>query len=112
MATLANPLQIDRKASDLVMRPPKASIKHVTHNPNARATQNYNIIEDIAQAPCAMFTLEVLQSCPMQRNTLLSVLGVQVPRNSNTISFSMQGKPRLPPYVPIQIHVTYKGINI
>ena len=34
------------------------------------------------------------------------------PINSNTISFSTQGKPRLPPHVPIQIHVAYKGINI
>ena len=82
------------------------------HNPNARATQNYNIVEDLAQAPCAMSVLEVLQSCPTQQSTLLSVLGVQDLSNSNTISFSTQGKPRLPPYVPIHIHVAYKGINI
>lgn len=59
-----------------------------------------------------MFILEALQSFPVQRSTLLSVLGVQYPINLNTISFSTQGKPQLPPHVPIQIHVAYKGINI
>ena len=96
----------------MVLRPPKASIKRAMHNPNARATQNYNIVEDLAQAPCAMSILEVLQSFPVQRSTLLFVLLVQDPSNSNTISFSTQVKPRLPPHVPIQIHVAYKGVNI
>ena len=108
----ANPLQIERLVSDSVLRPPKASIKRATHNHNARAAQNYSVVEDLAQAPCAMSVLEVLQSCPIQRSTLLSVLGVQDPSNSNIISFSTQGKPRLPPHVSIQIHVAYKGINI
>ena len=76
-----------------MLRPPKASIKRATHNPNARAAQNYSIIEDLAQAPCAMSALEVLQSFPTQQNALLSILGVQDPNNLNTISFSMQGKP-------------------
>ena len=46
------------------------------HNPNARAAQNYSIVEDLAQTPCVMSALEVLQSCPAQQNTLLSILGV------------------------------------
>jgi ribosomal protein L44E len=112
VGTLANPLQIERPVLDLVLRPPKDSIKKAMHNPNARAAQNYSVVEDLAQAPCAMSILEVLQSCPVQRSTLLSTLGVQDPSNSNAISFSTQGKPRLPPYVLIQIHVTYKGVNI
>ena len=66
MGTLANPLHIDNPTSDHVVRPPKASIKHTTHNPNARAAQNYSVVEDLAQAPCAMSILEVLQSCPVQ----------------------------------------------
>lgn len=59
-----------------------------------------------------MSVLEVLQSFPLQKSTLLSILGVQGPSNSNTISFSTQGKPQLPPHVPIHIHVAYKGVNI
>ena len=93
MGTSTNPLQIKRTTSYLVLRPPKASIKHTTHNPNAKATQNYNIIEDLAQATCAISAMEVLQSFPMQRSELLSVLGVQDPNSSNTISFSTQVKP-------------------
>ena len=44
-----------------------------THNPNARATQKYSIVEDLAQAPCAMSALEVLRSCPTQRKALLMI---------------------------------------
>jgi hypothetical protein len=51
---------------------PKGVIKRSTHNPNARATQNYSIVEDLGQTPCAMSTLEVFQTCPSQRNALLS----------------------------------------
>ena len=36
MGTSANSLQIHRPVSDLVLRHPKASIKRVMHNPNAR----------------------------------------------------------------------------
>jgi len=43
-------------------------------NPNEREVQNYNIVEDLAQAACPMSTLEVLQRCPMQRRTLFSAL--------------------------------------
>ena len=60
LATSTNPLQIEKPTSYLVLRPPKASIKRATHNPNARAAQNYSIVEYLAQAPCAMSTLEVL----------------------------------------------------
>ena len=98
--------------SDSVLRPPKDSIKWATHNPNSKVAQNYSVVEDLDQAPCAMSVLEVLQSCSVQRSTLLSTLGVQDPSNSNAISFSTQGKHRLPPHVPIQIHVAYKGVNI
>lgn len=48
MGTLTNPLQIERPVSDSVLRPAKASIKHVTHNPNARATKNNNAVKDLA----------------------------------------------------------------
>ena len=66
MATSATPLQIEGLVSDSILRPPKASIRRAMHNPNARATQNYGVVEDLAQAPCAMSILEVLQSCPAQ----------------------------------------------
>lgn len=43
-------------------------------NPHARVAQNYNIIEDLNQAPCAMSTPDVLQKFSMQNNTLLSII--------------------------------------
>jgi hypothetical protein len=47
---------------------------NTTFNPNSRAAQNYNIVEDLAQAMCAMSTLEVLQHCPSQRRMLLAAI--------------------------------------
>jgi len=50
----------------------KGVLKHSTHNPNARVVQNYSIIEDLGQTPCAMSALEVLQTCPSQTNASFS----------------------------------------
>ena len=66
MATSATPLSIERLVLDSILKPPKASIKRAMHNPNARATQNYSVVKDLAQVPCAMSVLEVLQRCPTQ----------------------------------------------
>ena len=66
MGTSANPLQIERLVLDSIQRPPKDSIKREMHNPNAKAAQNYSVVEDLAQAPCAMSIFEVLQSGPTQ----------------------------------------------
>jgi hypothetical protein len=38
----------------------KGILKHSTHNPNARTSQNYSIVEDLGQTSCTMSTLEVL----------------------------------------------------
>ena len=58
------PLHIMRPTIEPIPRMPKAYTKRTTINPNARAAQNYSIVEDLAQSPCAMSALEVLQSCP------------------------------------------------
>jgi hypothetical protein len=50
----------------------KGVLKRSAHNPNSRAAQNYLIVEDLGQTPCAMSALEVLQTCPSQRSALLS----------------------------------------
>ena len=71
-------------------RPPKWVLRKTTHNPNARATQYYSIVEDLSQAPCAMSALEVLKSCPTQRKTLLSAIGDvgTYPTSPKTLKFS------------------------
>jgi hypothetical protein len=70
----SGPLHIEKPNFDSILRPPKSTIRKSTFNPNSRAAQNYNIVEDLAQAPCAMSALEVLQHFPSQRRTLLEAI--------------------------------------
>ena len=59
-------LHIEKPPYDVVIRPPKSTLRKTTHNPNARATQHYSIVEDLAKDPCAMLALEVLQTFLVQ----------------------------------------------
>ena len=62
------------------------------------------MVEDLTQAPCAMSTLEVLQSFPTQRKNLLTALGALHPDNTNLIHFNVENyKPRLPYKLAFQI---------
>jgi hypothetical protein len=54
------PLQIEKPTFDSILHPPKSTIHKSTFNPSSCATQNYNIVEDLSEAPCARSTLEVL----------------------------------------------------
>jgi hypothetical protein len=83
------PLQIEKPAFDSILRPPKSTIRKATFNPSSRAAQMYNIVEDLAQAPCAMSALEVLQHCPSQCKTLLATIGAIDPKSSNHIMFNL-----------------------
>ena len=60
----ANNILIEKSIIDAIFRPPKSTIRKSIFNPNVRDAQYYNIVEDLTQAPCAMSTLEVLQTCP------------------------------------------------
>ena len=60
-------LNFDKSDFDAPSCPSKGALRCTTHNLNARDSQRYNIIEDIAQVPCAMLALKVLQICPAQR---------------------------------------------
>jgi len=51
----------------LTIKQPKGVVHKSTFNPCAKATHHYNIVEDLAQSPSAMSTLEVLQNCPSQK---------------------------------------------
>jgi hypothetical protein len=53
-------LQIEKPTFDSVLCPSKGTICNFDFNTNARAAQNYNNVEDLAQAPCTMLTLKVL----------------------------------------------------
>ena len=91
----------------------KGLFKHSTHNPNSKATQNYSIVEDLGQIACVMSTLEVIQTCPSQRNALLSTLGALEPSGSKVIKFDVTNvKPHLPYHVAFQIHIEYSKYTI
>jgi hypothetical protein len=61
------PLQIEKTLGEMMTYIPKGAFKKASHNPNARAAQNYSVVEDLSQTLCAMSTLEVLQSFPTRR---------------------------------------------
>jgi len=58
------PLHIEKTMGETITHIPKGAFKNYSHNLNARVSHNYFIMEDLAQTPCVMFGLEVLQSCP------------------------------------------------
>jgi hypothetical protein len=58
------PLHIEKTMGETMTRIPKGALKKDSHNPNMRAAQNYFVVEYLAQTPCTMSTLEVLQSFP------------------------------------------------
>jgi hypothetical protein len=102
------PLQIEKTLGETMTRIPKGAFKKASHNPNARAAQNYSVVEDLSQTPCAMSALEVLQSCPAQRKALLTALGSTETCNPGTIMLDTTDlKPRLPYHVAFQIVVAH-----
>ena len=67
-----NGLHIEKPIREAIFRPPKGTLRKSIINPNARTVQYYKIVKDLAQAPCAMLDLEVLQTFPTQwKNCLL-----------------------------------------
>jgi len=97
----------------VIRPPPKGVLQKSSYNPNAHATQHYSIIEDLAQAPSAMSTLEVLQSCPSQRKSLLSAIGGIDPADSELITFDLENHvPRLPHQIAFLIQVIINSKTI
>jgi hypothetical protein len=77
------------------------------------ATQNYSIIEYLAQTPSVMLALKVLQSCPTQRKALLKAIGGIDPTDMNFIIFDLEDHiPRLPHKLSFQIQVIVENKNI
>jgi hypothetical protein len=82
-------LHINKIVGETMNCIPKGEFKKAPHNQKARASHNYSIMEDMAQTPCALSTLEVLQSFPSWRKALLSALGVAKTTNSRTIFLTL-----------------------
>jgi hypothetical protein len=106
------PLQIEKMLGETMTRIPKGAFKKDSHNPNARATQNYSVVEDLSQTPCVMSSLEVIQIFPAQRKALLTALGSTETCNPGTIMLDMSDlKPHLPYHVVFQIVVAHPMKN-
>jgi hypothetical protein len=73
--TLGQPLMIPCPNTEPNPYIPCMSLRQNVHNPHARETHNYSLVDDLAQSPTAMSLLEVLQTCPTQRKSLLSPWG-------------------------------------
>jgi hypothetical protein len=107
------PLQIEKPYFDSILCPPKSTIRKSTFNPNSWAAQNYNIVEYLAQAPCAMSALEFLQHCPSQRRTLLATISAFDPESSNNLTFNLDDhQPRLSHQLAFQINVVFHNQQI
>jgi hypothetical protein len=60
-----------------------------------------------------MLVLEVLQTCPTQRKSLLSAMGAVDPADTRLITFDLDScEPRLPTAVAIQIPVKIRNITV
>ena len=90
----------------------KGVFKKTLHNPNARAASNYSLVEYLAQTPCAMSALEVLQTCPTQWDALLVALG-SMDSSSLMEKFHLSDvKIHLPYHVSLSIDVIHGGKTI
>ena len=106
-------LTIEKPTIDIVPHPPKGDLCRTMHNPNARAAHNANVVEKIAQAPCSISSMEVLQYCPTQRKKLLSSIRFVDPSDAMSITLDLdQSTWRIPSKVAFQIKVTCHGNNI
>jgi hypothetical protein len=107
------PLVIPRPSAEPPLRIPRIPLRRNVHNPQARAAHNYSLVYDLAQSPAAMSVLEVLQTCPTQRKSLLSAMGAVDPADTRLITFNLDNcEPRLPAAVAIQIPVKIRNITV
>ena len=82
----------------------------MTHNTSTRVAQNYNIVEDLAQAPSVMSALEILQTCPAQRKAFLSAISGIDPQDFMLAIFDMEkSQTRLSYQLTFQVQVVSKG---
>ena len=59
---------------------------HISH---AKVAHHYSVVDDLAQSPSTISTLEVLQTCPSQKKTLLTTLGAIELLDSHLMTFDI-----------------------
>jgi hypothetical protein len=107
------PLVIPHPNTKTPLRIPHIPLCRNVHNPQAREAHNYSLVDDLAQSPAAMSVLEVLQTCPTQRKSLLSTLGTVDPMDTQLITFDLDsGEPLLLALIAFQIPVKIQNITV
>ena len=106
-------LTLEKPSFELPSHPLKVTVHQTMHNFNTQAAQHYNIVEDLSQAPCAMSSLEVLQSCPTQWKGLLTMISGVDPSDMSPISFDSDNyEPILHPLVTFMLTIGFLAKNI
>jgi hypothetical protein len=104
---------IPRPTVETPLHIPRIPLRRNVHNPQARASHNYSLVDDLAQSSAAMSVLEVLQTCPIQWKSLLSALGSVDPVDTQLITFDLDSEePRLPTLIVFQIPVKIRNITV
>jgi hypothetical protein len=90
--TSGPPLMLPRPNTELPLRSPCIPLHRNVNNPQARVAHNYSLVDDLAQSPAAMSVLEVLETRPTQRKSLLSALGAVDPVDTQLITFDLDSR--------------------
>ena len=74
----------------IVQPPSKGVLCMSSYNPNACASQHYNIVADLAHAPSAISALELLHSCLSQCKAFLYAIGEVDPADTSLLAFDLE----------------------
>lgn len=83
------------------------------HNTHVKLSRNYSIVDELAQSPTTMSILEVLQTCPSHKKSLLTTSATIDPLDSHHMTFdSNQSTLIFPSLINFKIPITIKNIFI
>ena len=105
LSTSSGPLHIPQPQVEVHTKIPKGPL--CKNAASGRAAHSYSIVDDLAQSPAAISTLELLQSCHSQNKALLSSMGIVDPIEDQLIVFDTHQSehPPLPTSIAFQIPV-------
>jgi hypothetical protein len=70
------PLQIEKTLGETMTHIPKGAFKRASHNPNARATQNYSVVEDFVTNPLCYVRFGSPPKLPRSEKILVDCFGL------------------------------------
>jgi hypothetical protein len=110
---IVQPLTIPRPSKEYIPRAPCTLMRWNVHNPHAREAHSYSLFDDLAQYSTTMSVLEVLQTFPSQRKSLLSTLVVVDLSYSCLITFDMDNtEPCFPSLITFHISIKIRNRTV